>query len=274
MLGWSACRRRSRRWTFRAGRATRNDRVNAGLTMRPDPELVLSLRGGQESTDVGGFVAPTLRQLGCRDSLDAHRPNPGQPGRRSSLFRQRTPGQPGASFSARWRSGFPAVETCRRGADGSTAGQPVTLYQLWFAQFASIEPDPVARELLVRESLRQSNQDPNALVSGGFLASAISLQRRETLALTWAGQRTSFNLQAFSSSSQIIDNPTGQLDTSTTRERGYSGTVSHKLTPGSSLNLMVSKQRTLTCSRAYQALTLIQSCSVGPQQSMPKPRPA
>lgn len=243
-LGWSV-QASQQTVDYRAGRATRNDRVNAGLTMRPDPELVLSLRGGQESTDVGGFVrqrydnwgagirwTPTDRTL---VNLDADRRYFGNGHQVSLEHRFR-----------RAAIRFSSSRDVSGGADGSTAGQPVTLYQLWFAQFASIEPDPVARDLLVRESLRQSNQDPNALVSGGFLASAISLQRRETLALTWAGQRTSFNLQAFSSSSQIIDNPTGQLDTSTTRERGYSGTVSHKLTPGSSLNLMVSKQRTLT----------------------------
>jgi uncharacterized protein (PEP-CTERM system associated) len=243
MFGWSL-QASHQVVDFRAGRATQNDRLTAGLTMQPDPELTLSLRGGQESTDVGGFErrqydnwgggirwTPTDRTL---VNLDANRRYFGSGHQVSLEHRFR-----------RLAIRFSSSRDVSGGADGGSAGQPVTLYQLWFAQFASVEPDPVARELLVRELLRQSNQDPNALVSGGFLASAITLQRRESLALTWAGQRTSFNLQAFSSSSRNIDNPTGPLDTGDIRQRGYSCTLSYKLTPRSGLNLMLANQRAI-----------------------------
>ena len=259
ILGWSL-QASQQVVEFRAGRATQSDRVTAGLSVKPDPELVLNLRGGQESTDVGGFErrrydnwgagirwTPTDRTL---VNLDADRRYFGNGHQVSLEHRFR-----------RVAIRFSSSRDVSGGANDSSAGQPVTLYQLWFTQFASIEPDPVARDLLVRELLRQRNQDPNAQVAGGFLTSAISLQRRETLALTWTGQRTSFTLQAFSSSGQIIDNPTGQQDTGETRQHGYSGTVSYRLTPSSSLNLLMSKQRTL--SSAARSGTELDSVSLG-----------
>jgi uncharacterized protein (PEP-CTERM system associated) len=246
MLGWSL-QASQQVVDFRAGRATQSDRVSAGLTFKPDPELMLSLRGGQESTDVGGFErrrydnwggglrwSPTGRTL---VGLEADRRYFGSSHQVNLEHRFR-----------RVAIRFSSSRDVSNGANAGGTGQPVTLYQLWFAQFASIEPDPVARDLIVRDLLRQSNQDPNALVAGGALTSAITLQQRETLALTWTGQRTTFNLQAFSSSSKIIDNPTGQQDTGDTRQRGFTGTVSYRLTPSSNLNLMGSKQRTLASS--------------------------
>ena len=50
LLGWGLLAS-SDRSSFRRGRTTVNERVQARLSLSPDPELRLALRGGQETTD-------------------------------------------------------------------------------------------------------------------------------------------------------------------------------------------------------------------------------
>lgn len=130
------------------------------------------------------------------------------------------------------------------GSDPMGVGQPWSLYQLYDAQFVSLAPDPVARDQLVRDLLRATGQDPNAVVSGGFVSSEVRVERRDDLSLALLGRRTNFNLQAFQLDSTPVDDP---LTTSTygqVKQYGGSASLSHRLTPSWSVSLSGSWQRT------------------------------
>jgi uncharacterized protein (PEP-CTERM system associated) len=243
MFGWSLLASQQR-VDFRAGRATDSARASAAVTAAPDRDVKLTLRGGQETTDVGGFErrrydnwgggvrwTPTDRTV---ISVDGDRRYYGTGHQIAVEHRLRR---------AVFRYG--STRDASSGSDATGVGQPVTLYQLYFSQFASVEPDPTRRDQLVRDFLRAIGQDPNAVVAGGAITSAVTLQRRDDLSMALVGKRTSLNLQAFASSSQIIDNPTGAADDGPVRQRGLIATVSHRTTPQSTLSLVAAVQKTL-----------------------------
>lgn len=259
MFGWSLLASQQR-VDFRAGRATDSNRASAAVTMVPDTDVKLTLRGGQEATDVGGFErrrfdnwgggirwTPTERTVvnveGDRRYYGSGHQIAVEHRLRTTVFR------------------YSSTRDASSGADALGVGQPVTLYQLWFARFASIQPDPVLREQLVRDLLRLGGQDPNAVVAGGAVTSAVTLQRRDDLSMALVGRRTSFNLQAFASSAQVIDNPTGAPDDGAVRQRGLIASLSHRVTPQSSLSVTASLQKTLANLR--QQGTDLQSVSLG-----------
>lgn len=223
---------------FGQGQATDSTRFNARATMRPDYDLRLSLGVGQETTNVGGTSrrnstnwgggvrwTPTERTL---IEADVDRRYFGRSFR--VVAEHRSP-------RSVWR--YADSRDVTSGADANGVGQPVTLYQLYYALFASSVPDPGARDQFVRDFLRQIGRDGGEVVSGGFLGSAVSVQRRQDLSFAWVGLRTSFSLQAFTSDSRQIDGP------ERSRQQGYTGTVSHRLTPLTALNLTGAQQKTL-----------------------------
>lgn len=258
VFGWSL-QASQQRVDFRAGRATDSARASAAVTAAPDSDIRLTLRGGQETTDVGGFErrrydnwgggvrwTPTDRTV---INVDGDRRYYGTGYQVAVEHRLRR-----AVFR------YSSTRDATSGSDGNGVGQPVTLYQLYYAQFASLEPDPARREQLVRDFLRAIGQDPNAVVAGGAVTSAVTLQRRDDLSMALVGKRTSLNLQAFGSSSQVIDNPTGAADDGPVRQRGLTATLSHRVTPLSTLNLVASLNKTLASPR--QEGTKMQSLSL------------
>ena len=229
---------------FGQGQATDSNRVNGRVTLRPDYDLRLSLGAGYESTNVGGTSkrnttnwggglrwTPTERSV---FEADMDRRYFGRSFR--VVAEHRTP-------RTVWR--FADTRDVTSGSDANGVGQPVTLYQLYYALFASSVPDPGARDQFVRDFLRLLGRDGGEFVSGGFLGSAVTVQRRQDLSFAWAGLRTSFSLQAFGSDTRQIDGPGGTLSADRTRQYGYSGTLSHRLTPLSAVNLTGAEQKTL-----------------------------
>ncbi|MBX3601524.1 MAG: TIGR03016 family PEP-CTERM system-associated outer membrane protein [Rubrivivax sp.] len=226
---------------FKGGRATEIERVNAQLFFRPDPDVTLSVNGGQERTNVGSAFSRTydnwgagLRWTPTPRTLIALQGDERYYGRgHSVLVEQRM-----RRSVVRYTDSRDATS----GADPNGVGQPVTLYQLLFLQFASVQPDPVLRDQLVRDFLRSIGRDPNELVAGGLLGSAVSLQQRRDLSWALLGVRTTLNLQAYNSTTRILDDPNNTGNTEPVRLWGYSATVSHRLTPRSSLSLTGSRQ--------------------------------
>lgn len=243
-LGWSldASRHIS---DFERGRRTTEDRVVALVSYTPQPGLRLFGTAGREWNDIqtvdqraysnyGGGVnwQPTAR---TRLGLQAERRYFGN----SHSF----------SFSHRIRRAVVSYSDSRSALD-STAGAGATLsvYDLYFAQFASLEPDPVLRDVLVRNFLRAAGLDPNRRLTGGFINAAVSVQRSRNLSLAWQGRRNSAVLTAFSTSTERADtlsdaqddlSQVGQL-----RQHGWSLSLSHRLSATSSVVLSLSDQRT------------------------------
>lgn len=259
-VGWSLSGSQQR-VDFRAGRTTENTRASASVSYLTDVDLLLTLRGGQEITDVGSFQrrrydnwggglrwTPTPRTL---VSIDADR-------RYFGTGHQIT-------VEHRWRRTlfrFSSNRDATNSSDASGVSQPVTLYALYFAQFASIEPDPVARDALVRALLNTFGLDPSAVVAGGALTSAVSLQRRDDLSMVYTGQRATVTVLGFRNASRIIDNPLGLPDQEPLRiQHGLSATLSYRLTRQSSLTVNGFAQRTLATTSEIESD--LRSLSVG-----------
>jgi uncharacterized protein (PEP-CTERM system associated) len=235
------------------GRSDTNDYLFGTLRFAPTSDLQLSVRAGNEGRDTPG---------GRRVSTDfwGYGVN-WQPSPRTSLALQSDERYFGRShnFSFQHRMARSIVSyTDSRGLnDGSGVGdplyggqsQPLSNYDLFFAQFASIEPDPVKRDQFVRAFLQAAGIDPNAAVNGGFLTSGQTVERRQDLSLALTGQRYTVTLSAFATDTEpaaTVDIDTGALaDVGRIRQQGYSLGLSHRLTPTSSIGLTGSLLRTL-----------------------------
>lgn len=222
---------------------SRTDRVNGSLTVRPVAELTLGLSGGQESTDVVGLERRTYDNWGWSARFV---PNPRTD---FNLQSERRYFGNSHSFSASHRMRRSVLTyTDTRGTTGgsnpSGVGQPVTLFALFDALFTAQQPDPALRRQLVLDFLRSIGRDPGELVAGGLLPQSESVQRRQDLALAINLQRQSFSMQAFRSKIGPADaGAAGTLDAEVL-QTGYTASLSHRLTPVSSLGLTGSRQMT------------------------------
>lgn len=226
---------------FNAGRKTTYDQLVATLSVAPDPSLRLSVNAGREAYDVlaGGRQFDNTYGWGVN----------WQPDVRTTLSLQSDRHYYGNSHSFRFqhrmkRSIWSYTDT--RGVTGNPAtqglaSQPLSLYDLLFAQFASLQPDPVLRDQLVRAYLQANGLDPGIPISGGFLSSALMLQRSQTLSVALTGLRDTVTLSGFRTETRQLDTvtpATGDLaGGNTVRQFGYSLGVAHRLTPDSAVNL-------------------------------------
>lgn len=244
VLGWALNASRQS-VDFSAGRATVSDRFVATVFAAPHPDLQLSLNGGRESTDVGS----TTGQRGTETWGWGARWTPTE---RTNVQLQSDRRYFGRSHSvslqhrmARSVWSYTDTRATTGGGDPRGVGRPLTLFDVYFTQFASVQPDPLLREQLVLAFLRSIGANPNDSAGGGLLTTAVSLQRRQDLSLALLGKRTTLSLQAYANDSRVLDNPTGAIDGDPVVLRGYTGTLSYRLTPTSSVNLLGAQQKTL-----------------------------
>lgn len=241
-LGWSLSLTQQTT-EYKLGRKTSSDRANLSLSYLFDPDLSLSLNGGQEASDVGVVERRRTDNWGYGVRWT--------PTERTSARFQSDRRYFGRSHSLTFehrmqRSSWSYSDTrdATNGSDPNGVGHPITLFQLLFAQRASTQPDPLLREQEVLDFLRAIGRDPNEILRGGTLNTAVSLQRRQDLSFAWLGLRTTFNVQAFASTSRLLDNPSGAPVDGPTRLHGYTASLSHRLTPVSSLTLTGGRQIT------------------------------
>ena len=232
-----------RRTDYLAGRATIDERVVASLNFRPDVDWAFSLRGGQESTDVGSLDKRRYDNWGA-----GLRWTPSPRTVFSADLDQRYFGRSWALVLEHRFAQSALRLTSSRGASSSNNsgadGNGITVYQLLFAQLASQLPDPVARDALVRQMLLQGQIDPSMRVPGGSLGNAVSLQRRTDLGWTYAGGRLTLALQASSSYTNTLDTLAPRLGDGPVSQRGLIASVAWRLTPTASSNLSLSQLKT------------------------------
>ncbi len=230
---------------YKAGRTTDNDRIYASLLARLDElDLRLNANVGIESTnltsasrqrfDTWGLGAEWVPSPRTRVVLDY-----GQRffGKSYGLtLEHRTP-------LTVWR--FTDSRSLSLGNGGATLRG--TAYDLFFAQFASTEPDPVKRADLVNGFLRSNGIDPQTSLNLDFLRSATTVQDRQDLSVAWRGVRDTLMLMFTRTGTRRIDDGNvvfGDLALSNDiQQQGISIDWSHRLTPQSSVNLLVSQQR-------------------------------
>ena len=245
-LGW-AVDGTAGRSDFKAGRTTTTNRLN-GTAYYPITELDLKLSAsaGAEITDVNSLQRKRYATYGLGAVWT---PSP-----RTSLtanFDERAFGRThNLSFEHRtalttWRVSDSRSVSTVNGESG--AGNRGTAYNLLFAQFASIEPDPVKRADLVNSALLRSGISPTAQINPSFLNSGVSVQDRQEVSVAMRGVRSTAVLSYSRTATRRLDNFTTVADdlsqSSVVHLQGFSLDLSHRLTPVSSLNLLLSDQR-------------------------------
>lgn len=239
-VGWSLSGTRQIA-DYEAGRKTTSDRVQAMVSVRPDVDWAFSLRAGQERTDIASVQGRTYDNWGAgvawtptprtRLTVDADRRFFGDTYALSAQHRHRR---------AVWSySGSRALN------EGTGEGIiAVRAYDLFFDLFASQEPDPVARDALVRSYLDRNGIPPEAIIGGlGFLTRAASVQERHQLSLALSWRRTSLTGSVYMSRSERVDTVSGAIDDlseGSVRQQGLSLAVSHRLTLRDSVGLSTS----------------------------------
>ncbi|MDP2004482.1 MAG: TIGR03016 family PEP-CTERM system-associated outer membrane protein [Rubrivivax sp.] len=228
---------------FRATGESRSDRAIASLSIVPDIDWTLGARAGKESTDIG---APRQQSYSTWGGTVRWQPTPRTLAEVNADHRFF-----GRAHAITLSHRFPMSSvrfTSSRDVTLSTnpngLGQPQTLYQLFFEQFASLEPDPILREQLVLAFLGGQGQDPNSAVGGGFITSGASLQERNDIAWSYSAKRLTLALQAFANQSSLIGatsvTPLGEA----VRQRGYNATLSYRLSPTASFGINGSRLMT------------------------------
>ncbi len=219
--------------------------IIASLQFAPDPQWVVNTRFGREVTDVVSGRSESNWSWGGGLQW--------RPGPRTSLAADIDRRYFGHSHSlvfshrmARAAMTFSDVRSVQQGGNQTRA--EISAFDLFFAQFASQEPDPVRREALVLSTLAANGIDPNStVVVGGFLTSGPSVSRRQSLSLAYQGLRQSlvFSLIQSQTSRLGSDLASGDLaDVGRIRQRGLTISLSHRLTPSSSLVFSSSLQDT------------------------------
>jgi len=232
---------------YKAGRATTMNRLN-GTAFYPitDLDLRLSASAGSELTDLNSFQRKRYVTYGMGAVWT---PSP-----RTNLaanFDERSFGRThNLSFEHRtalttWRVSDSRNVSSLNGENG--AGNRGTAYNLLFAQFASIEPDPVKRADLVNSALLRSGISPTAQINPSFLNSGVSVQDRQEVSVALRGVRSTAVLSYTRTATSRLDNFTAAPDdlskSSVIHLQGLSLDLSHRLTPASSLSLLLSDQR-------------------------------
>ena len=244
---------------FGAGNESRNDRVTASLELNPDVDLNLSLRAGTESTDIGVVQRQSYGTWG-----GSVRWSPSPRTVASFSTDRRFFGQShNISLSHRLPMSslrFSSVRDVALSANPNSLGQPLTLFDLFFGQFASQEPDPVLRQQLVLSFLAGLGLNPSATIGGGAINRGPTLQERNDIAWSYTARRLTLAAQAYTNRTRQLEGTAAAAANFDAHQRGYTGSVSYRLTPTASASL--SGSRLMTQPTATQTGTDLTSMSL------------
>jgi len=226
--------------------ANRNSSLTAGLTYRPDLEWSFTANVGQERNN---YLGSNTRSGVTSGATAEWVPTPRT--RIGADFQRHEYGNSHAlNFEHRmarsvWR--YSDTQSTMIGNTGASGGVR-TVYDQFFLLFTSLEPDPVKRDVYVRNYLQSQGLSPDAVVAGGFLSTGPSRLRNQQLSVTLQGPRSSLSAQfSRSVTSRLGDNlnPGSDLaNTSHIEQRSFSLSASHQLTPTSGISLIGSRQET------------------------------
>lgn len=226
--------------------SNRTSTVAAGLNYRPDPDLSFTANAGRERNDFLGSGS----QNGATGGVTAEwTPTPRT--RVNANWQRHDYGNShGLTLEHRmsrsvWQIGDTVTTTL---GNTGAAGGVRTNYDQFFLLFASIEPDPIKRDALVRSYLQSQGLSPDAPLANGFLSAGPSRLHNQQLGFTLQGARSSLSAQASRSITSRLGSNLNQGDlanTSRIEQRSYSLSVSHQLTPLSGMSLTASRQETL-----------------------------
>lgn len=245
VLGWALDATRQASNSGVQGR-TYNSRVGGTLTYTPDIEWAVRVRAGRE--------ADTLQLDDGQQRMTWGGGLTWQPGPRTTMvldLERRLFGRSHSfSFSHRMARTIWTLSDSRGLERGLSSGRAVTsLYDQFFALFASVEPDPIRRDVMTRAFLVSNGLDANTLVAtGGFLSGSATVQRQQLASMAYQGLRATFTVSWSQSNSRPVGEPAvggaAQLD-GAIRQQGLTLGWSHRLTADSTVAVGLSQQRTL-----------------------------
>lgn len=255
-LGWSI-QAGQQSTNYSLGRAVESDSLTGSLNYALNPQLVMSANAGQEGNNYNSLTKE--RNLTTGQGIQwAPSPNASF----SASRQTRSFGQShNVSFS--YRTGrtawaFSDSQDVSNTPSQSGLGSRGPIYDLYFAQFASIEPDPIKRAVLVNSFLQAFGINPNTVVVSNFLTSALALQRRQDISFSLLGLRDTITFTATKTDTSRLDSFSTAVDdlsnAGAVRQTGLSVNYAHRLTPESSMNLTGLNQHS-TDSRGLQEST-------------------
>lgn len=245
VLGWALDASRQASNSGLQGR-TYNSRLGGTLTYTPDFDWAIRVRAGRE--------ADTLQLSDGQQRMTWGGGVTWQPGPRTTMvldMERRLFGRSHSfSFSHRMARTIWTLSDSRGLERGLSSGRAVvSVYDQYFALFASVEPDPIRRDLMTRAFLVSNGLDPSALVAtGGFLSGSATVQRQQLASMAYQGLRSTFTVSWSQSNSRLAgesSSGSGLSADGAVRQQGLTLGWSHRLTADSSLAVGLSQQRTL-----------------------------
>lgn len=245
-LGWSVNTSRQA-IDYSAGRPTEADRFDIGLTYSVTPQFSVLASTGREFSNYTSVDKQSYTTNGFGVTW-----TPSETTRFSASQGNRSFGESHSlSFEHRtartvWR--FTDSKDVSATPSQSGIASLGTTYDLFFNQFATIEPNPIARAQLVNAFLQVNGISPTATVVSSFLTSAVSVVRRQDLSFALLGVRDTVTFIATQSESNRLDTVSTGFDdfniATQLRQHGLSVNYSHRITPDYSLGVLASQQIT------------------------------
>lgn len=246
VVGWSGEASRQS-ITYGASRTTEADRLKGVLTYAVSSQFRLSAIGGSEANNYTSLNKERYASGGF--GVDW---TPSERTKLSAFHENRFFGD-GHNVSIEHRTArtvwrYSDVRDVYATPSQTGVGRVGSVYDLFYSQFASLEPDPFKRAQLVNDFLLVSGINPATTIISSFLSSAVSVQRLQNLSVSLLGARDTVTLMATQSENSRLDTLSTFIDdlSNSTRinQHGFNINYAHRLTPLSSLNMLLSQQRT------------------------------
>ncbi len=272
-LGWNAGLS-SQDVKYSLGRTIQSDRLNGGLTYAFTPQLSGSLLVSRDSNNYTSAAKQTYGSAGVglnwrisdRTTVAAQIENRSFGQSHSISISHRT-------ARTAWR--FSDVRDVANSPAQSGLTTIGTLSDLLFSQLSTLEPDPLKRAELVNRFMQDNGLRADAQVISNFLASTVSLQRRQEASFALLGVRDTITFVMNRGSNSNLGTFVTAFDdlstNSVVHQSGLSVLYAHRLTPDTSMNVVVSRQSTSgsggTSGTSLRALDLSFSSRLGQRMS-------
>ena len=245
-LGWNAG------WStqdvkYNLGRTVQSDRLNGALTYAFNPQLSGSLLVSRESNNYTSAAKQSYGSAGLglnwrlsdRTTVAAQIENRSFGQSHNISIAHRT-------ARTAWR--FSDVRDVANSPAQSGLTTLGSLSDLLYSQFTSLESDPLKRAELVNRFMQDNGLSADAQVISNFLASTVSLQRRQEASFALLGVRDTITFVMSRGSNRSLGTFVTTFDDLATNtvvhQSGFSVLYSHRLTPDAAMNIVASRQST------------------------------
>jgi uncharacterized protein (PEP-CTERM system associated) len=245
-LGWSTG------WSsqdvkYSLGRTIESDRLNGTLTYAFNPQFSGSLLVTRESNNYTSAAKQSYNSAGLglnwrlsdRTTVAAQIENRSFGQSHNISITHRT-------ARTAWR--FSDIRDAANSPAQSGVTSLGTVRDLLFSQFASLESDPLKRAELVNRFMQDNGLSADAQIISNFLASTVSLQRRQEASFALLGVRDTITFVMSRGSNSSLGTFVTAFDdlatNSVVHQSGFSVLYAHRLTTDASMNVVASRQST------------------------------